>query len=228
MALAASIVLSGAAFADVTVSQSNDPAAALGGQMASLLGMEKSALGKVAPERLAALADSVAGGKATAKQVAPKPKKAVEAEPSEPKLMRYDNAFLAGMPAASGDAQWQCLAQAVYHEARGESVRGQFAVAEVILNRVDSPAYPRSVCSVVHQGGGGGCQFSYTCDGKPDATADRGAWLQAGKIARLMLDGAPRALTQGATHFHTVGVRPSWANRFARTAAIGAHLFYRQ
>lgn len=234
MALAASIVLSGAAFADVTVSQSNDPAAGLGGQMASLLGMEKSALGKVAPERLAALADSVAGGKAKvaggktpAKQVAEKPKKAVEAVPSTPKLMRYDNAFLAGMPAASGDAQWQCLAQAVYHESRGESLRGQFAVAEVILNRVDSPAYPGSVCSVVHQGGAGGCQFSYTCDGKPDATADRGAWLQAGKIARLMLDGAPRALTQGATHFHTVGVRPSWASRFARTAAIGAHLFYR-
>ncbi|MDR0809447.1 MAG: cell wall hydrolase [Gemmobacter sp.] len=223
MALAAVVVLSGAAFADVTVSQSNDPAAAFGGQMASLLGMEKTALGRVAPERLAALADSVEGGNAPSRE-----RKTVEAAPSVPKLMRYDNAFLAGIPVASGNAQWECLAQAVYHEARGESVRGQFAVAEVVLNRVDSPAYPPNVCAVVHQGGSGGCQFSYICDGKSDATTDREAWLRAGKIARLMLDGAPRALTQGATHFHTVGVRPPWASRFARTTAIGAHLFYRQ
>ena len=119
----------------------------------------------------------------------------------------------------------QCLAEALYFEARGEGSQGQRAVAEVILNRVDSPAYPRTVCGVVQQGGKGGCQFSYTCDGRSDRISDRAAWARAGKIARSMLDGAPRVLTAGATHFHTVGVRPGWARRFDRTASIGAHLF---
>jgi spore germination cell wall hydrolase CwlJ-like protein len=84
------------------------------------------------------------------------------------------------------------------------------------------------VCGVVKQAGGGGCQFSFTCDGAPDRMRDPAAIAQAGKIARLMLDGAPRGLTAGATHFHTRAVNPGWANRFPRTAAIGAHLFYRQ
>jgi len=218
-AAAASLVLGGAAFADVTVSQSNDPTASLGGRMTSLLGVERTALDQVAPMRLAALADGVATPRKVKKTALP--------EISEPKLIRYDPSFVDTAPTASGDAQWQCLTNALYHEARGETIKGQFAVAEVILNRVDSPAYPRSVCGVVNQGGGGGCQFSFTCDGKSDRVNEKAAWTRAGKIARLMLDGAPRALTQGATHFHTVGVRPSWSRSFARTAAIGAHLFYR-
>ncbi|MEH7826551.1 cell wall hydrolase [Gemmobacter denitrificans] len=233
MAALASIVLGGAAFADVTVSQSNDPMAGLGGQMATLLGMEKSALGRVPAPRLAALAQGeqpsrkVPAQKAAAKQASARSKSPALPEISAPKLIQYDAAFLNRLPPARGDAQWQCLATALYHEARGETVRGQFAVAEVILNRVDSSRYPGSVCSVVQQGGGGSCQFSYTCDGKSDATSEREAWLRAGKIARLMLDGAPRALTSGATHFHTVNVRPDWSRKFMRTAAIGAHLFYR-
>lgn len=220
-ALAATVALSGAAFADVTVSQSNDPAITLGGQMTSLLGMERTAMGQVAPARLAALADGVQIKRPSAKREA---KKAGLPEISTPNLIRYDNSFLDALPATSGDEQWQCLTTALYHEARGESVRGQFAVAEVILNRADSPAYPRSICGVVNQG----CQFSYTCDGKSDRAKEKGAWIRAGKIARLMMDGAPRALTAGATHFHTVNIRPSWSRRFERTAAIGAHLFYRQ
>ena len=122
----------------------------------------------------------------------------------------------------------RCLTEALYFEARGEGHSGQRAVAEVILNRVDSPAYPRSICGVVQQGNDNGCQFSFACDGKSDRVSERAAWDRAGKIARLMMDGAPRALTAGATHFHTVSVRPSWARRFDRTASIGAHLFYRQ
>ena len=141
---------------------------------------------------------------------------------------KLDPAVLADLPAASGGDQWTCLTKALYFEARGESVKGQAAVAEVILNRVDSHDYPRSVCGVVNQGGGSGCQFSFTCDGKSDRIGERGAYLVAGKIARLMLDGAPRALTRGATHFHTGRVRPSWAQRLSRTAQIGAHSFYRQ
>jgi spore germination cell wall hydrolase CwlJ-like protein len=127
----------------------------------------------------------------------------------------------------TGDASWECLTEALYFEARGESLEGQIAVAEVILNRVDSPLYPRTVCGVVKQRGGGGCQFSYVCHGKTKMREKKAADL-AGRIARAMLDGAPRVLTDGATHFHTRGVKPSWSKRFARTAAIGAHLFYRQ
>lgn len=221
-ALVASFVLGGAAFADVTVSQSNDPAAvggaSLGGRMTQLLGAEKSAVGQVAPTRLSAMADGVA---------VPKPAKPGD-KAAVPAAIDYADGFLATLPEASGDEQWQCLAQALYHEARGETVKGEFAVAEVILNRVDSPQYPNSVCGVVNQGGNGGCQFSFTCDGYSDRIREQGAWIQAGKIARLMLDGAPRDLTMGATHFHTRGVSPDWSRRFDRTASIGAHLFYRQ
>lgn len=218
-------VLTGAANADVTVSQSNDPNQGLDGRMSMLLGVEKTAMGQVTPAKLAAIADGVA---------VPKRARAVAAKATglpkvaQPGLIRYEASFIDALPKASGDAQWQCLATALYHEARGETIKGQVAVAEVILNRVDSPAYPRSICSVVQQGNSNGCQFSFACDGKTDRISERGAWDRAGKIARLMLDGAPRALTGGATHFHTVNVRPRWAQQFDRTASIGAHLFYRQ
>lgn len=135
-------------------------------------------------------------------------------------------AWLMAQPAPEGDADWQCLTEAVYFEARGESLDGQIAVAEVILNRVDSPLYPRSVCGVVKQRGGGGCQFSYVCNGKTRMREKDAADL-AGRIARAMLDDAPRVLTDGATHFHTRAVRPGWSKRFPRTATIGAHAFYR-
>ncbi|MCX7644113.1 MAG: cell wall hydrolase [Rhodobacteraceae bacterium] len=145
-----------------------------------------------------------------------------------PGAIRIDAAWLDRQPPATGDAEWRCLAEALYFEARGESVAGQVAVAEVILNRRDTAGFPGTVCGVVHQGGRNGCQFSYTCDGRSDRIAERAAFVRAGKIARAMLDGAPRSLTEGATHFHSAGVRPAWARRFDRTARIGSHLFYRQ
>ena len=135
--------------------------------------------------------------------------------------------WLMAQPAPKGDAQWECLTEALYFEARGEGLEGQIAVAEVILNRVDSPLYPRTVCGVVKQRGSGGCQFSYVCSGKSKLREKAAANL-AGRIARAMLDGAPRLLTDGATHFHTRGVKPGWSKRFSRTASIGSHLFYRQ
>ncbi len=109
-------------------------------------------------------------------------------------------------------------------------MKGQFAVAEVILNRVDSPRYPNSVCGVVHQGTGKkyGCQFTYTCDGNPEAIHEPKAFAEVAKVAELMLSGAPRALTDGATHYHTGHVKPKWARKFPMTAQIGTHLFYRQ
>ncbi|VAV88403.1 Glutamate synthase [NADPH] large chain [hydrothermal vent metagenome] len=141
----------------------------------------------------------------------------------------YSRDWLKAQPGATGDADWRCLSEALYFEARGESVQGQFAVAEVILNRVDSDSFPGSICAVVKQGTGRkfACQFTFTCDGRAKVVNEPAAFQQAGKIARLMIDGAPREFTDGAMYFHTQNVRPSWARKFTRTATIGVHLFYR-
>jgi spore germination cell wall hydrolase CwlJ-like protein len=122
------------------------------------------------------------------------------------------------------------LAEALYFEARGESTAGLFAVGEVILNRVDSAAYPNSICSVINQGTGRKfqCQFTYTCDGHAENINEPASFQRVGKVARLLIDGTPRDLTEGATHYHTRAVSPSWSRRFPRTATIGSHHFYRQ
>ena len=142
--------------------------------------------------------------------------------------LRLDPDWVATRPKAGGGAQWRCLTEALYFEARGEDLKGQFAVAEVILNRVDSRRFPGDVCAVVNQGTGRKwqCQFTYTCDGLPERVRDRGSWALMGKIARLALDGAPRDLTRGAMFYHTRAVSPSWSRVFFRTATIGAHHFY--
>lgn len=219
---------SGAAFAEVTVSQSNDPKLAMGAQFASLMDVERATLGAMAEgERSALATGSMPAAPEKAKKDTKKSKAKTKSKAAEPVALSYSYEFLAGLPQPQGDAQWECLTKALYFEARGESLKGQFAVAEVILNRVNSPKYPSTVCGVVEQGGKGGCQFSYHCDGNRDVMRDREAANTAGRIARVMLDGAPRGLTYGATHFHTRAVKPSWSRRFERTAAIGAHLFYK-
>ena len=149
--------------------------------------------------------------------------------PARTTQLKYSREWLAQRPVAKGDAQWRCLAEALYFEARGESVKGQFAVAEVILNRVDSPNYPDSVCGVIKQGTGRkyACQFTYTCDGVKEVIANPKAFARVGKVAALMISGAPRELTKGATHYHTKAVRPKWSRKFPRTATIGVHHFYR-
>ena len=130
----------------------------------------------------------------------------------------------------SGEAEWACLAEALYFEARGEALPGQVAVAEVILNRVDSGSYPDTVCGVVRQGESRGrhaCQFSYRCDGAPETFSEQAAYERVARVARKMIDGMPRTLTDGATHYHTRQVSPRWSRKFERTATIGAHYFYR-
>ncbi|MEM1277723.1 MAG: cell wall hydrolase [Pseudomonadota bacterium] len=127
-------------------------------------------------------------------------------------------------------AAWSCLTEALYFEARGESLVGQVAVAEVILNRVDSRRYPNSVCGVIRQGEsrGTGCQFSYRCDGKSDAMSEKAARKQVGQVAWVMLKGKPRILTSEATHYHTTAVNPRWSKKLVKTARIGEHIFYRK
>ncbi|EPX80075.1 hypothetical protein thalar_01411 [Litoreibacter arenae DSM 19593] len=139
-----------------------------------------------------------------------------------------DAATLRALPAATGGQQWRCLAEALYFEARGETVKGQIAVAEVILNRVSSSRFPDTVCGVIKQGTGRkyACQFTYTCDGHPERISEPAAFDRVGKIARMMLNGAPRNLSGGATFYHTTAVNPRWARKFRRTARHGVHLFY--
>jgi spore germination cell wall hydrolase CwlJ-like protein len=122
-----------------------------------------------------------------------------------------------------------CLTQAVYFEARGESPRGQAAVATVIMNRVKSPAFPKTVCGVVYQGAGrrNGCQFSFACDGLVERVVENGAWSRARKVAARVLSGAVLRDVGSATHFHTTGVSPQWGSRMLRTAQVGLHVFYR-
>lgn len=122
-----------------------------------------------------------------------------------------------------------CLTQAVYYEARGESLSGQAAVAQVVLNRVRHPAFPKSICGVVFQGAGGRsvCQFSFACDGSMRARREPAAWETAREIAARALNGAVVAAVGNATHFHTVEVSPQWGPRMMRVAQLGFHIFYR-
>ena len=142
----------------------------------------------------------------------------------------YSRAWLSSQPKAKGNAEWRCLAEALSFEARGDPVQGPFAVAEVLVNRVNSTRFPNSICGVVNQGTGRkfACQFTYTCDGHKETILEPKAWDRVGKVATLMLNGAPRILTHGATHYHTKNVNPRWARVFPLTATIGMHRFYRQ
>ncbi|MEE9428826.1 MAG: cell wall hydrolase [Paracoccaceae bacterium] len=204
----------GSASADMSLSQSNAPRAILDAELIQLFGQERAAFSAVDPEQFTRL------------QNVPQPR----SRPSSVKEFSYSREYLATLPTAKGDAQWRCLSEALYFEARGESVRGQFAVAEVILNRVDSVSYPSTICRVIHQGTGklNRCQFTYTCDGISDRVNERDAWNRVSKIAHIMLTGKARELTSGATHYHTKAVNPRWARVFPRTTTIGAHHFYRQ
>ena len=142
----------------------------------------------------------------------------------------FTRAWLASQPKARGSAEFRCLAEALYFEARGETVKGQFAVAEVIRNRVNSSRFPNSYCAVINQGTGRKyqCQFTYTCDGHPEVVAEPAAYARVAKVARATLDGKSPDITHGATFYHTTAVRPSWSRKFTNTARFGVHLFYRR
>jgi spore germination cell wall hydrolase CwlJ-like protein len=124
--------------------------------------------------------------------------------------------------------QLDCLTQAVYYEARGEIPAGQAAVAQVVLNRVRHPAFPKSVCAVVYQGAevGHGCQFSFACDGSTEEPREPSAWSRAQKVASRALSGYVMAQVGNATHFHVTGITASW-DGMLKVAEVGAHVFYR-
>ena len=124
----------------------------------------------------------------------------------------------------------KCLAEAVYFEARGEAVRGQIAVAQVVMNRAFSGFYPSTVCGVVYQNKHRhlACQFTFACDRIADVVREPDMWDRARKIAKAMLDGQlwlPEVAK--STHYHAYWVRPSWVNEMKKTYKFGVHTFYR-
>jgi spore germination cell wall hydrolase CwlJ-like protein len=121
-------------------------------------------------------------------------------------------------------AEEDCLANAVYFEARGESLEGQLAVAEVVMNRARSGRYPTTWCGVVVQRS----QFSFVRAGIiPAANRDSNAWRRAVAIARIAQAGTTRMLAPNVLWYHANYVSPSWGRRLARSSVIGAHIFYR-
>ena len=135
---------------------------------------------------------------------------------------------LASAAANDKDMALLCLTQAVYYEAGFEPVDGRRAVAQVVLNRLRHPAFPKTVCGVVYQGSSRpGCQFSFTCDGSLRRAPAAAAWTAARKIAEEALAGHVAAAVGAATHYHADYVSPYWAPKLAKLAQIGAHIFYR-
>jgi spore germination cell wall hydrolase CwlJ-like protein len=139
-------------------------------------------------------------------------------------------AYAAGAVMTADTKQLWCLSTAIYFEARGESYRGQVAVAQVVLNRVKDHRYPSTICGVVYQNQTrrNSCQFSFACDGIPERINDEKSWIQAEEIANKVTSGE-LYLTEvaDATHYHASYVRPAWAPRMTKVTQIGLHIFYK-
>ena len=147
--------------------------------------------------------------------------------------------------------QLYCLAQNIYCEAKSEPLAGQYAVADVVLNRVNDTRYPNTICEVVKEGPikeswktkqdttlsdderiyypkKNRCQFSWYCDGKPDTVRDQDAWRMAQIIAyKIVHADKMKGITEGATHYHADYVSPKWASKIQLVGSISTHIFYR-
>jgi spore germination cell wall hydrolase CwlJ-like protein len=157
---------------------------------------------------------------------APAPQRLAPQAPAanaHPPLLRASLTPAKPLHAQSGTRELDCLSQAVYYEARGESSEGQAAVAQVVLNRTRHAGYPKTVCGVVYQG----CQFSFACDGSERAGKEAEAWRRARGVAARALSGLVVAQIGDATHFHVARLGNVWGQGLVRVAQIGAHTFYR-
>ena len=126
--------------------------------------------------------------------------------------------------------EFRCMATAIYFEARGESIKGQIAVGQVIMTRVRSTFYPNTICGVVYQGqwNKNACQFSFACDGVADTPKDRKQWDTALDVAKNVISGKVHLDEVGdATHYHATYVSPDWKKMVKRITKIGVHIFYK-
>ena len=150
---------------------------------------------------------------------------------------------------ADNHPELYCLAQNIYFEAKSEPLAGQYAVADVVLNRVQDTRYPNTICEVVHEGPvreswktrqtedpddavfypvKHRCQFSWYCDGKADTVRDNDAWRMAQIVAyKILHNEKMRGITEGATHYHADYVSPKWASKIQLVGSISTHIFYR-
>jgi hypothetical protein len=136
--------------------------------------------------------------------------------------------FLVSGDGVSQQRALLCLTQAIYHEAGFEPLAGRRAVAQVVLNRMRHPAFPKSVCGVVYQGANSPvCQFSFVCDNSLNRAVTSRAWQEARSIAEAALAGYVEASVGTATHYHADYVFPKWASMLRKIEKIGAHVFYR-
>ena len=200
--------------------------------------LEKSAriaIAAVDPSAVAPAPDNTAALNAIDSAAAPDP--AVPLPASLPRQLAYARAnepvtvFEAPLPVSKYAAkEIDCLATAIYFESRGESYRGQTAVAQVVMNRLRHPLYPKTICAVVYQNANmhNACQFSFACDGIPETIYDKKSWNQAMDIAGQVSSGSlylPEVAN--ATHYHATYVYPDWAPRLKRVTKIGMHIFYK-
>jgi spore germination cell wall hydrolase CwlJ-like protein len=138
--------------------------------------------------------------------------------------------YATGDAVAVSERELWCLATAIYFEARGESYRGQVAVAQVVMNRTKDHRYPDTICGVVFQNQHrkNSCQFSFACDGIPEVITERESWAQAEDIASQFTKGQLYLTEVGdSTHYHATYVRPAWAPRMEKVTQIGLHVFYK-
>lgn len=149
-----------------------------------------------------------------------------------PEIGPQDHAWAASVlpPQVFSAREQQCLASGIYFEARGESVKGQAAVAQVILNRVRNPAYPDTICGIVYQNQDwrNRCQFSFACDNIKDRVKSQHHWKVAHEVALAVTAGKIWLTEVGSsTHYHAIYVRPGWARSMKKVGRIGLHVFYR-
>jgi spore germination cell wall hydrolase CwlJ-like protein len=126
--------------------------------------------------------------------------------------------------------EFTCLSTAIYFEARGETYLGQVGVAQVILNRVAHPSYPKTICDVVYQAAHlhNKCQFSFACDGVADLIREPRAWRWAKRVARSVLFRNNNIVDlRAATNYHATYVSPRWAGGMRKLLRIGLHVFYK-
>lgn len=150
--------------------------------------------------------------------------------------LQQARSFLIGQAVAGSGAgplgnALTCLTQAVYYEAANEPMTGRRAVAQVVLNRMRHPAYPKSVCGVVYQGWqrNTGCQFSFTCDGSLHrGVNDSYSWDRARRVAEAALSGSVYRPVGLALNYHTTAISPYWAPSLVPQTVVGAHIFYRR
>ena len=130
---------------------------------------------------------------------------------------------------------FDCLVEALYHEARSESLLGILSVANVILTRKESSTFPNTICKVVHQGKywkdnpvKDKCHFSYWCDGRPERFTDIAGLIKSINVAEMSLKGIQVRQTVGSTHYHASYVTPRWASNphFKSLGQLGNHIFY--